>query len=406
MTYVYPNSGLDSAGVNTLPAVDIVIAARHEQKHLGSCLSALANQNYPKKLINIWIVDNSDDNETILVAQKYDVHIIKCGIARASAARNMGVRAGNAELVAFLDAHCLPDQNWLNTLVSSFISERIGGCQGTLEFKYDSSLLQLLLGHSAAEQQQELLLLGLKGKRSAYPYAITGNAIFRRQAIEQAGLFDEKLRYLEDVDLSWRIVLLGYELTNAEEASAVHIAHYSPLSYFKKVFEEGRSVARLLSCYQVEKTHINNRFFTGGLPFSLSELSRFFGFCAESFRLSVSAECRPGRYAYKPVDKHFRSPVGWTAEEEVTLSSQVIFWQSEVDESIIVHIGTNTRYAIDGTANSFFRALADGMSRDSTIKQMIESYNISPEILSRDLDAFIAGLIEEGIAVCKKNSPA
>lgn len=393
--------------MSRLPAVDIVIAARNEQKHLGSCLNALASQNYPKELTQVWLVDNSDDDATIRVAQNYNVQIIKCDIARASIARNIGIRQGNAELVAFLDAHCVPHKNWLSNMVPFFEDERTGGCQGTIEFKYDSSLLGLLFGNqSSAKQAQKRILLGLRGKISAYPFVITGNSMFRRQALEQVACFDEKLAYLEDIDLSWKIVLLGYALVFAKEASVLHITPHSSLSYLKKVFGEGIAGAQLTHRYKTGQTHINDNFFTAGIPLLPVELTRFLGFCLESAKLSRQSEGSPEEHIYTPVAEYFRLPFCWTTDKQLNLSPQIVFWYSESNESIIMHTGRNTRYVMEGTANSFFRELINGSSRDATLSKMVQHYNISPEVLSQDLDTFIANLIEEGIAICKKKLPA
>ena len=50
-----------------------------------------------------------------------------------------------------------------------------------------------------------------------------GGVAYRREAWEQAGGFDERLfMYLEDVDLAWRLQLLGWEAVFAPEARLYH----------------------------------------------------------------------------------------------------------------------------------------------------------------------------------------
>jgi hypothetical protein len=56
------------------------------------------------------------------------------------------------------------------------------------------------------------------------PFSFCGGAALLKQAIfEQAGGFDEKFfMYVEDVDLSWRFRLLGYEVRLAPKAKVAH----------------------------------------------------------------------------------------------------------------------------------------------------------------------------------------
>jgi len=65
----------------------------------------------------------------------------------------------------------------------------------------------------------------LDGPRERAPlFGFSGGAAFiRRSALDRVGGFDESLfMYYEDVDLSWRLRLAGYDIRHAADASVVH----------------------------------------------------------------------------------------------------------------------------------------------------------------------------------------
>jgi GT2 family glycosyltransferase len=73
--------------------------------------------------------------------------------------------------------------------------------------------------------------------------------MYRRDAVIEAGLFTEGLTACEDVDLAWRVVLLGYQLSYIPTAKAVHYDCSSWHGFVKKGFRYGRGAGLLASIY-------------------------------------------------------------------------------------------------------------------------------------------------------------
>src|SRR5678815_1878162 len=95
-------------GQNYQPRVDIIIAARNEERYLGFCLDALREQDYPTELLKIYLVDNGSTDRTVRIAQEFGINVLIEPKRGAAAARNAGLAQSNAELVGFVDAHCIP----------------------------------------------------------------------------------------------------------------------------------------------------------------------------------------------------------------------------------------------------------------------------------------------------------
>ena len=50
-----------------------------------------------------------------------------------ASARNMGIKRATADLIAFTDSDCLPNQEWLAHLVAGFGADSIAGVGGRIE---------------------------------------------------------------------------------------------------------------------------------------------------------------------------------------------------------------------------------------------------------------------------------
>ena len=73
--------------------------------------------------------------------------------------------------------------------------------------------------------------------------------MFRRSAVEAAGLFEEALQACEDVDLAWRIFLLGYQLGYEPQAEVVHYDLNTWHRFVRKGAVYGAGAASLALAY-------------------------------------------------------------------------------------------------------------------------------------------------------------
>jgi succinoglycan biosynthesis protein ExoA len=92
--------------------LSVILPVRNEERFLGSTLSDLVSQDYPKDRFELIIVDGRSTDGTCLVAQRfiekypdYHIRLLDNPGYLSSRGRNIGVRGAKGRLIAVIDGH-------------------------------------------------------------------------------------------------------------------------------------------------------------------------------------------------------------------------------------------------------------------------------------------------------------
>jgi GT2 family glycosyltransferase len=210
-----------------LPVISVVVCTYRRAAKLDVCLAALARQSIADR-VEIVVVDDGPDDGTAAVAGRHPVRLVRHERNRGlSAARNTGIAAARAPIVAFTDDDCVPAADWLERLHDAFIADPhaigIGGDVTALQrtrlvhrYLADTNRLaplEIELGRSASIPYRGWLYLQRNlGGPAPRPdvrrvYSIVGaNMSFRRAELLAIGGFDERIRFGgEDEDICRRL---------------------------------------------------------------------------------------------------------------------------------------------------------------------------------------------------------
>jgi glycosyltransferase involved in cell wall biosynthesis len=219
-------------------SVSVVIPARNEESCIAHCLTSLIGQDFPGDQMEVVVVDNGSTDATSSIARKFSVCVIeesRLGIAKA---RNAGIRAASGEIVAFLDADCVANPDWLRELLSGSDDEKIGCFVGDILPMPGGGLIADFV-HDRCLISQEVLL------SSFPPVAAGANIAYRKSVLEEIGYFDEAFAECEDGDLFWRFVKYDRFHFRFQRRAVVFHHHPSSLSVFlRRTRFEGRGLAR------------------------------------------------------------------------------------------------------------------------------------------------------------------
>lgn len=106
------------------PSVSIVIPAKNEENIIKRCLKSLEDIDYPRDKLEVVIVnDGSTDNTKNIVINynwKLNFKYIETEGLGVSKARDIGFRKANGDYIAFTDADCTLDSEWIKELLKPF----------------------------------------------------------------------------------------------------------------------------------------------------------------------------------------------------------------------------------------------------------------------------------------------
>jgi cellulose synthase/poly-beta-1,6-N-acetylglucosamine synthase-like glycosyltransferase len=148
------------------------------------------------------------------------LRVVRQDAPGASRARNAGLAAARAPLVAFTDDDCLVGVGWTEHIERAFSDPAVGFVTGRVVGDSDVQLpLSLMVDEELRHFQQP---------RDPAGYGMGNNVAFRRTALLEVGGYDEAMgpgtpiHAAEDQDLLWRVASAGWEGVYDPSAVVVH----------------------------------------------------------------------------------------------------------------------------------------------------------------------------------------
>lgn len=100
--------------------ISVVIPAYNEEKNIGSCLTALKNQNFPRKAYEIIVVDNNSTDKTAQIAKRMKAEVIPEKTQGYVFALRKGCSQAEGEIIAITDADTLVLGDWLKKIYQAY----------------------------------------------------------------------------------------------------------------------------------------------------------------------------------------------------------------------------------------------------------------------------------------------
>jgi GT2 family glycosyltransferase/exo-beta-1,3-glucanase (GH17 family) len=228
--------------IQNAPLVSVVVACYNGANTLRQCLESLTHLNYPN--YEVILVDDGSTDATKDIAiefpnVRYIRHQLNLGL---STARNTGIKAAKGTIVAFTDADCKADQDWLYYTVQDLIKHNYAGIGGHNFLPPDDSAFAAVV--MAAPGGPAPVLLSDKIAEH-----IPGcNMLFHKWALESIGGFDPQFKRAgDDVDICWRLRHAGFTIGFNHAGFVWHYRRSSITEYLKQQAGYGEAEALLIN---------------------------------------------------------------------------------------------------------------------------------------------------------------
>jgi hypothetical protein len=192
--------------------VSVIIPHYNDPVRLRLCLTALFNND--TRGVEIIVVDNGSPTPIdALIADFPTVTFLTEPEKGAAPARNAGVAASSGAILAFIDADCVPDLDWLSIVRSAAArADLVGGRVSVFDETPPPRI--------GAEAFEAVFAFNFKRYIEKQGFSGAGNLLTTRKVFDAVGPFRNGVS--EDTEWTRRAVSMGYRLVYADDLRVGH----------------------------------------------------------------------------------------------------------------------------------------------------------------------------------------
>jgi cellulose synthase/poly-beta-1,6-N-acetylglucosamine synthase-like glycosyltransferase len=208
--------------------ISVVIPAYNASEALTACLDALERQTVPREKYEIIVVnDGSGDAAVETIAHRRGVTFLSQPQRGAAAARNLGAKQAQGEILLFTDDDCIPESNWVETMIAPLANQEVAGVCGVVHTRQPGLMPRFI-------QLEYDYRYRNVAKHRRIDFVNTGTAGYRKHIFMEGGGFREDLLGAEDTELSFRLASQGHKMVFAPEAIVYHSHPESVWEYARR----------------------------------------------------------------------------------------------------------------------------------------------------------------------------
>lgn len=172
--------------------VSIIMAVRNEAENIIDLLKDIESQTYPKRLLEIIIVDDHSTDATVSkvkdFARSSTLNLLMYGLrdsAGKKAAINMALDKAANDIILTTDGDCRVDDHWVETMTGCFENEKIQLVSGPVRMYPQATFWQRL----QSIEFSSLISVGAATLTLGWPtMANAANLAYRKSALKQVSL--------------------------------------------------------------------------------------------------------------------------------------------------------------------------------------------------------------------------
>ncbi len=199
-----------------MPQISIIVPCYNEQASIHLLLDAIFTQTYPRQQIEVVVADGmSTDATRAKIASwgsehsELEVRIVDNPQRVIPAALNQALRAAKGEFIIRLDAHSIPEPDYVEQSVLALQEEKGDNVGGIWQIQpgagdWMAKSIAVAAAHPLGVGSAQYRVGGQPQPVDTVPFGA-----FRRELIEQIGFFDETLLSNEDYEYNARIRKAG-----------------------------------------------------------------------------------------------------------------------------------------------------------------------------------------------------
>lgn len=236
--------------------VSVIVPCYNEEKNISFLLEALNQQTYPHELVEIIIIDGQSTDKTLTVIdnekekiKKLRIKVITNPQKNIPSALNIGIRNSSGDIIVRMDAHSIPDPNYIKFCVED-LNNKMGSNVGGRWVIIPGSgskmgkCISLAASHPFGVGDAKYRYSSEPGYVDTVPFGS-----FYRTLIDEIGYFNEDLLANEDYEFNVRIRNSGKKIYFDPRIKTQYISRDTILSLSKQYWRYGYWKFRMLRKY-------------------------------------------------------------------------------------------------------------------------------------------------------------
>jgi glycosyltransferase involved in cell wall biosynthesis len=239
-----------------MPFVSIIIPCYNERATIALLLGALLEQTYPLLEMEVIVVDGlSSDGTPEAIAtfqaahSALNVRVVQNPKRSIPAALNRGIAAAQGEIIVRLDAHSIPQADYVERCVTALAQGKGANVGGVWQIRpgedgWVARAIAVAAAHPLGVGDAHYRYTDTAGVVDTVPFGA-----FRKDLITRIGGFDETLLTNEDYEFNVRVRQTGGTIWLDPAIRSTYFARSNLLALAKQYWRYGYWKARMLRRY-------------------------------------------------------------------------------------------------------------------------------------------------------------
>jgi len=225
--------------------VSVVVPCLNERKNIRNCIESLINNNYPRELLEILIIDGMSEDGTLeiieeLCKENSNVYLINNKNRITPVALNLGVLNAKGDFIMIAGAHTWFPPNYISKLVnyqSNSDAAVVGGALETKTNKINAKSLAItkVLSNKFGVGNSYFRI----GASDSLRVDTVPFGLYKRSVFQEVGYYNEKLIRNHDIELSKRILKKGLKIYLLPDVVCYYFARENYKDLAKNNFQNG-----------------------------------------------------------------------------------------------------------------------------------------------------------------------
>lgn len=225
--------------------ISIIIPCRNEEEYIKDCLDSLIGQDYPNDNLEILVIDGMSTDKTREIVKGYCekypfIKLLDNSEIFTPYALNIGVKESRGEVLVRIDAHAKYKKDYVSKCIEHLEesgADNVGGIIKTIP-KNDSVIAKSIafcLSHPFGVGSAFFRMDMSKPREVDTVFG----GCYKKEIFDKVGLFNEKLKRSQDIELNSRIRKEGGKIMLFPDIVSYYYPQTSLTGFLKHNFTDG-----------------------------------------------------------------------------------------------------------------------------------------------------------------------